>query len=67
VEEYWSLVNVKPELLGIIEVETKKPMKEKKYKYGSRQLESPLLRWGWKERLKPWEKSKLSNYENKKI
>ena len=67
VEEYWSLINVKPELLGVIEVETGKPIKKETYKYGPRQLESPLYRWEWKERLKPWEKSKLLNYENKKI
>jgi hypothetical protein len=67
VDEYWSLVNVKPELLGVIEVETGKPFKKETYKYGPRQLESPLYRWEWKERLKPWEKSKLLNYENKKI
>ena len=67
VEEYWSLINVKPEFLGVIEVETGKPIKKETYKYGPRQLESPLYRWGWKERLKPWEKSKLLNYENKKI
>ena len=67
VEEYWSLINVKPEFLGVIEVDPKKPVKEEKYKYGPRQLESPLYRWEWKERLKPWEKSKLLNYENKKI
>lgn len=67
VEEYWSLINVKPEFLGVIEVDPKKPVKEEKYKYGSRQLDSPLYRWKWKERLKPWEKSKLLNYENKKI
>ena len=67
VEEYWSLVNVKPELLGIIEVETKKPIEKETYKYGPRQLDSPLLRWGWKEKLEKWEKPKLKKYESKKI
>lgn len=67
VEEYWSLVNVKPELLGIIEVDPKKPIRKEAYKYGPRQLEAPLLRWKWKEVLKPWEKSKLLSYVDKKI
>ena len=62
IEEYWSLVNVKPEFLGKIEVETEKPINRETFKYGPRQLESPLLRWSWKEILKKWEKSKLEKY-----
>jgi GNAT superfamily N-acetyltransferase len=62
VEEYWSLVNVKPELLGVIEVETRKPVKKETYKYGPRQLDSPLLRWSWKEKLEKWEKPKLKKW-----
>lgn len=62
IDEYWSLINVKPELLGIIEVETRKPIKREKYKYGPRQLGAPLLRWSWKEKLEKWEKPKLKNW-----
>lgn len=64
VEEYWSLINVKPEFLGVIEIDSKKPWKKETYKYGPRQLSAPLFRWSWKEKLEKWEKSKLKGYEN---
>ena len=64
VDEYWSLVNVKPELLGTIEVDVKKPITKEFYKYGPRQLNAPLYRWAWKEVLKKWEKPKLTRYES---
>ena len=65
VDEYWSLINVKPEFLGTIELETERPIKKEVYKYGPRQLNAYIQRWTWKEVLKPWEKSKLGKYESK--
>lgn len=56
VDEYWSLINIKPVYLGAIEVNTKKPKRIETYKVGPRQTVEKLLRWSWKEILKKWEK-----------
>lgn len=58
-DEYWSLINVKPEFLGVIRVDSEKPVKEETFRYGPRQIEAKLKRWRWKEILKSWEKPKL--------
>ena len=54
------------EIPGLVEqIFGVKPIKKETYKYGPRQLDSPLLRWSWKEKLEKWEKSKLKKYESK--